>query len=154
MVIRGEAIQILVEKSKFPPEVALGIAEAIHLSIAQADLITVPILDARLLSLRQELKADMHVLDRKFDQLRIDVGGQLADVSGHMHGLRVEIEAMKVQIESMKVNIESMKVEIEAMKTHLERTKAELMRWLFLLVLGNVAISSALGIVGNWLKQI
>ena len=66
----------------------------------RADFVTVPVLDARLQSLRAELL--------------------------------VEMEQIKVQI---------------------EKTKAELIRWLFLLILGSVAINSALGAVSSWLRS-
>jgi hypothetical protein len=85
MAIHAAAVEILIEKSRFEPEVALGIAEAIEVSIMHAQLVTVPILDARL----QELKSDI---------------------------LRLEVR--------------------------LEQTKAELVRWVFLVMLGNVALSA------------
>ena len=83
---------MLIDKGGFEPRVALGIAEAIETSIMQAQIVTVPILDARL----QELIA-------QFD----------------------------VKIES---------------------TKAELVRWVFLAMLGNVALNAAAAAMLNALK--
>jgi hypothetical protein len=59
MAIEAEAVEILVKKARFTPEVAVGVAEAIGVSINMAQLATVPILDARLEQLRHELKAAM-----------------------------------------------------------------------------------------------
>ena len=44
-------------------------------------------------------------------------------------------------------------VEMEQIKVQIEKTKAELIRWLFLLILGSVAINSALGAVSSWLRS-
>jgi hypothetical protein len=82
MAIHAEAVEILVRKARFEPEVALGIAEAMEVSITLAQLVTVPVLDARLQELSHEL----------------NVG--------------------------------------------LEKTKAELVRWVFLTMLGNVALGA------------
>jgi len=59
MAIYAEAVDILVKKARFAPEVAVGVAEAIGVSVNMAQLVTVPILDARLEQLRHELKAAM-----------------------------------------------------------------------------------------------
>ncbi len=93
MAIHAQAVEILVTKARFEPEVALGIAEAIEVSITLAQLVTVPVLDARLQELRHELKAEMHALRAEF-------------------------------------------------KVGLEKTKAELVRWVFLTMLGNVALGA------------
>jgi len=55
MAIHAEAVEILVRKGQFEPQVAIGIAEAIEVSMNGTQLVTVPILDARL----QELKAEL-----------------------------------------------------------------------------------------------
>jgi hypothetical protein len=47
---------VLIRKSKFEPQVALGIAEAIDMAIQSAQLVTVPILDARLASLEAKVE--------------------------------------------------------------------------------------------------
>jgi len=95
MAIHAEAVEILVTKGRFEPKVAIGIAEAIEVSMTLAQLVTVPILDARLLELRTELKAELHAL---------------------RHETKVE----------------------------LERMKAELVRWVFLTMVGNVALSAGM----------
>ena len=66
MAIHAEAVEILVRKSRFEPEVALGVAEAIEVSIKLAQLVTVPVLDARLLELKTELKAEIQALRLEF----------------------------------------------------------------------------------------
>ena len=89
MAIHAQAVEILVRKARFEPDVALGVAEAMEVSITLAQLVTVPVLDARLQELKHELKAEMH-----------------------------------------------------ALRAELEKTKAELVRWVFLTMLGNVALGA------------
>ncbi len=55
MAIHAEAVEIRVSKGKFEPQVAIGIAEAIEVSMNRTQLVTVPILDARLQELKVEL---------------------------------------------------------------------------------------------------
>jgi hypothetical protein len=78
MSLNAVAIEVLIEKGGFEPRVALGIAEAIEISMTQAQIVTTPILDAR----------------------------------------------------------------IAHLEVKLERTKAELIRWVFLVMLGNVALNA------------
>jgi hypothetical protein len=82
VAIHAQAVEILVRKARFEPDVALGVAEAMEVSITLAQLVTVPVLDARL----QELKHELEV--------------------------------------------------------SLEKTKADLVRWVFLTMLGNVALGA------------
>jgi hypothetical protein len=55
MAIHAEAVEMLVSKGKFEPQVAICIAEAIEVSMNRTQLVTVPILDARLQGLKAEL---------------------------------------------------------------------------------------------------
>jgi hypothetical protein len=57
--MHAAAVDVLIRKSKFEPQVALGIAEAIDMAIESAQLVTVPILDARLLAMEARLEARM-----------------------------------------------------------------------------------------------
>jgi hypothetical protein len=100
MTLNAVAVEILIDKGGLEPRVALGIAEAIETSMMQAQIVTVPILDARL----QELKA-------------------------------------------------LLEVKIAEMGTRIERTKSELVRWVFLVMLGNVALNAAAAAVLNALKN-
>jgi hypothetical protein len=57
--MHAAAVDVLIRKSKFEPQVALGIAEAIDMAIQSAQLVTVPILDARLAALEARMEAKM-----------------------------------------------------------------------------------------------
>jgi hypothetical protein len=57
--MHAAAVDVLIRKSKFEPQVALGIAEAIDMAIQSAQLVTVPILDARLMASEARMEARM-----------------------------------------------------------------------------------------------
>ena len=66
MAMHAATVEILIEKAKFEPRVALAVAEAMDEAMDtrqhQTQLVTVPVLNERLAELRQEIKeikADM-----------------------------------------------------------------------------------------------
>jgi hypothetical protein len=130
MALHAATVEILVEKAKFGPEVALGVAEAIELTMTQAQFVTVPILDARL----HEVRAEIRVLEGKLD---LSTKGHKAD----MQRLSAELDA--------KLNTQSAKMEAK-----LAETEARLVRWVFLVMLGNVALSLTATTVLNALKAL
>src|SRR5690242_16070816 len=59
MASQAETVDLLVRKAKFEPQVALAVAEAIDNAMTNSQLVTVPVLDARLADLRAEIRSDM-----------------------------------------------------------------------------------------------
>jgi hypothetical protein len=112
MGLHVPAFEILIEKAKFAPDVALGVAEAIDSSIMNSQFVTVPVLDARL----QEVRADIRVLE-----------GEVRT------GFR-ELEAK--------------------MDAKLEKLRADLVRWVFLVMLGSLALSLSASAITNYLKSL
>src|ERR1700738_4534100 len=112
MALHAAAVEILIEKGQFERKVALGIAEAIEASIMNAQLVTVPILDARLQELKTETRISLLSLERKMD---------------------------------------SIKAELE---TKMEAIKAEIVRWIFLAMLGNIALAAGATAVLDALKHL
>jgi len=123
MAIHAEAVEILVRKSRFEPEVALGVAEAIEVSIKLAQLVTVPVLDARLLELKTELKAEIQALRLEF---KTDFGKLSTEIQKVNANLSTEIQ---------KVNAN--------LSTEIQKVNANLMRWVLLTMLGSTALSMA-----------
>ena len=119
MALQAATVGILIEKSKFEPEVALGVSEAIELAMTHEQFVTVPILAAHL----HEVRAEIRVLEEKLDacvkELKADTRRQIAE-------LETKIEA-----------------KLGAMETKLAALEARLVRWVFLVMLGNVALSLA-----------
>jgi len=125
MAIHAATVGILIEKSKFEPEGALGVAEAIDLAMTQAQFVTVPILDARL----HEIKTELRVLADKVDT--------------------------KLDTSTYKADMQRFSAEFNAkLDTKLAELEARLVRWVFLVMLGNVALSLAANTLMNALKSL
>ena len=137
MALHAAIVEILVEKAKFVPEVALGVAEAIELAMTQAQFVTVPILDARL----HEVRAEIRVLEGKLD---LSTKEHKAD----MQRLSAELDA-KLSTQSARMGTQFAKME-----TKLAESEARLVRWVFLVMLGNVALSLAATTVLNAFKTL
>jgi len=137
MALHAATVGILVEKAKFEPEVALGVAEAIESAMTQAQFVTVPILDARL----HEVRAEIRVLEAKFD-------ASTKEHKADMQRLSAELDA-KLNAQSGKTDTQFAKME-----TKLAEMEARLVRWVFLVMLGNVALSLAATTVLNAFKTL
>ena len=123
MALHAATVEILIEKAKFEPEVALGVAEAIELAMTQVQFVTVPLLDARL----HEVSAEIRVLEGKLD----------ASTKEH------------------KADMQRLSTELDAkMDAKLAQMEARLVRWVFLVMLGNVALSLAANTVLNAFKTL
>ena len=130
MAIHAATVGILIEKSKFEPEVALGVAEAIDLAMTQAQFVTVPLLDARL----HEIKTDLRMLAEKVDA-KLDTSVYKADMQRFSAEFNAKFAAMDAKLD-----------------TKLPELEAKLVRWVFLVMLGNVALSLAANTVMNAFK--
>jgi hypothetical protein len=130
MALHAATVEILVEKAKFEPKVALGVAEAIELAMTQAQFVTVPILDARL----HEVRAEIRVLEGKLD-------ARVQELKADMQRLSADVDA-------------KLEARFAKMETRLAEMEAKLVRWVFLVMLGNVALSLAATTVLNALKTL
>jgi hypothetical protein len=109
--MHAATVDLLVEKAHLEPDTALAIATAIDMALDNAQLVTVPILDAR-------FAASEAMTERRF-----------AAVDARFIALEAKIDVA------------------------LEKTKAELVRWVFLVMLGNVALSLAANAVLSALQH-
>jgi hypothetical protein len=106
-VMQAATVEVLVSKGKFDPQIAVALAEAIDMALNTSQLVTVPILDARVAA-----------IDAQFAHFRTDIKGDIAELRGEI------------------------KDDIGALKGELKELKAELVRWVFLAMLGSVALSA------------
>ena len=109
---------------------ALGVAEAIELAMTQAQFVTVPILDARL----HEVRAEIRVLEGKLD-------ARVQELKADMQRLSADVDA-------------KLEARFAKMETRLAEMEAKLVRWVFLVMLGNVALGLAATTVLNALKTL
>jgi hypothetical protein len=84
MTLQAAAVEVLVEKAKFEPAVAVGIAQAIEVSCVQAQYVTVPILDVKV----QELKTEIHVVESK---LEAKLAVNQAQLVAHLEKVKAEL---------------------------------------------------------------
>jgi len=138
MAIHAEAVEILVRKSRFEPEVALGVAEAIEVSINLAQLVTVPVLDARILELKTELKSEIQALRLEFKTEFADGLGKLSTEIQKVNGnLGAEIQKVNG---SLSAEIQRVNGNLSA---EIQKVNANLMRWVLLTMLGSTVLSMA-----------
>ena len=132
MAIHAATVGILIEKGRFEPEVALGVAEAIDLAMTQAQFVTVPVLDARI----HEIKTELRVLAEKVDT-KLDTSTYKAD----MQRFSAEFNAKLTRLDAK-------------LDTKLAELEARLVRWVFLVMVGNVALSLAANTLMNAFKSL
>lgn len=129
MALHAETVEILIGKAHFEPAVALGVAEAIESAMTRAQFVTVPILDARL----HEVHAEIRVLEGKME--------------ASIKELKVEFKA------AMDTRFAELDTKFAKMETKLAEVEAKLVRWVFLVMLGNVALSLAANTLISVLKN-
>jgi regulator of protease activity HflC (stomatin/prohibitin superfamily) len=147
MALHAEAVGILIEKGRFEPEVALGIAEAIEVSLMHAQFVTVPILDARLQTLKAETSVSLMSLESKLSASIQELKTELkTEAERTKTDLKTEAERTRTEL---KTEAERTRTEL---KTEMEKTKAEVVRWVFLAMLGSMALSAGATVVVNAFK--
>jgi N12 class adenine-specific DNA methylase len=140
MASRAEAIDILVDKGNFEPQVALAVVEAVVVMITEAQIVTVPVLDSRVAELRAEIRQVDHKIDLTKIGLEAKIDATRMDLEGKIERFKSDLEA---KIDATRMNLEA---KIELAKAELakliESTKAELVRWVLLAMLGSGAIQA------------
>lgn len=167
MTSQASAIDLLVKKGRFEPQVAVAIAEAIDTAMSDSQVVTVPILDARLAELRadtrisaQELKSEIVRLEQKIDGTRENleqkIDGARQNLEQRIDSFRENLdqkvdgtrEYLEQKIGSLRENLEqkidgtreSLEKTMEAVS---QRTRADVVRWVLLAMLGSAALSTA-----------
>jgi len=69
--MEAAAVDKLIEKGEVRPQVALAIAEALDVAIKAANLVTVPMLDARLAQLDAKMEARFGALERSIETTKV-----------------------------------------------------------------------------------
>lgn len=137
MAIQSASVELLVQKGKFVPEVAVAIAEAFEMMLESAQLVTVPILDSRLGLARAESREEMAGLRA---ELREEIAALRAELREEMAHLRAELH----------VEIANLRAELLG---EIAKLRSEMVRWVFTVMLGNVAITAGVTAVLNSLQR-
>ncbi len=123
--MHAATVELLVSKAHLEPNIALAVAEAMDMSISNAQLVTIPVLDAR-----------FAVVDIRFAA----VDARFAAVDARFAALEAKMDARFSELHA----------QVDA---KIEKCKAELVRWVFLVMLGNVALSAGATAVLNFLQR-
>jgi len=188
MSLNATAVEILIDKGRFEPEVALGIAEAIEVSMTKSEFVTVPILDARLHELRADTRMSFlaleHKMDARFQDLKSEMDRRFAETDAKMDRRFAETDAkMDLRFGELDTKMDRRFAETDAkmdrrfsetdakmdlrfgelnakmdrrfgetdagvdrkygeLELKMEKIKSDLVRWVFLVMLGNVALSA------------
>ena len=59
-----------------------------------------------------------------------------------------------VTVPILDARLAQLRTEIEGVRVEIERSKSELVRWVFLVMLGNVALSTGATALLNWLQHL
>ena len=125
---------------------ALAIATAIDMALQNAQLVTVAVLDARFTAFEARIDARFAAAEAKTDArfvaLEAKTDARFAAVDARFVALEAKMDARFVASEAR-------------MDAALQKTKAaELARWVYLVMLGNVALSVAANAVLNALQHL
>ena len=132
--MHAATVELLVQKAHLDPDTAIAIATAIDMALQNAQLVTVAVLDAR-------FAASEAKMDARFSAFEAKVDARFAAVDSRFGALEAKMDARFLASEAK-------------MEAALQKTKAELVRWVFLALLGNVALSVAANSLLNTLQHL
>jgi len=138
------AATVDVLKAHLDSDTALAIATAIDMALHNAQLVTVAVLDARFLAFEAKI-------DGRFAAAEARMEARFVAAEAKTDARFVAVEAkMEARFVATEAKMEARFTASEAkMDAALQKTKAELVRWVFLVMLGNVALSVAANAVLN-----
>jgi hypothetical protein len=142
--MHAATVDLLVQKAHLDSDTALAIATAIDMALHNAQLVTVAVLDARFLAFDAKI-------DGRFAAAEARMEARFAAAEAKMEARFAAAEAKtEARFAAAEVKTESRFTALEAkMDVALQKTKAELVGWVFLVMLGNVALSVAANAVLN-----
>jgi hypothetical protein len=155
--MHAATVELLVQKAHLDPDTALAIATAIDMALQNAQLVTVAILDARFADWEAKIDARFTAFEARIDarfaaaEARTDArfAAFEANVNGRFAAAEAKTDARFAAVDARFVASEA------KMDAALQKTKAEeLVRWVFLVMLGNVALSVAANAVVNALQHL
>ena len=155
----------MMKKARFESDTALAVAEAFDIAIQQAQLVTVPMLDVRLAELRSYVDERFARVDARFVEFEAKLEVRFAEQDRNLQAqlatwkseIDVRFLAVEGRIGSLEARLDSFEARMETrfalhealVDKKLEAFKAELVRWVFVVMLGNAAISAAVNALMN-----
>lgn len=162
MASQGALVDLLVKKGGFELPVALAIAEAIDAAMTNSEVVTVPILDARI----AEFRADVRISAQ-------ELKSEIARVEHRINGLEQRFDSLEQRFDSLEQKFDGLEQKVErkfedactnlekrlekrlekTIEAANERTKAELVRWVFAAMLGSATIGAAGAVIANAMQH-
>jgi predicted RNase H-like nuclease (RuvC/YqgF family) len=137
MAMKATTVEILIDKAKLEPHVALAFAEAMDEAVdnreRRSQLVTVPILDGRLGDLRRDLEAKMG-----------SQGEKISSQGERISSLGEKISSQGEKISSLGEKISSQGEKISSLEVKIESVKSELVRWVFMTFISIIPIQTAI----------
>ena len=150
--MHAATVELLVQKAHLDPDTALAIATAIDMALHNAQLVTVAILDARFLAFEAKIDARFAASEGKMDVRFAAVDSRFGALEAKMD---VRFAVVDSRFDALEAKLDGRFAASEAKwEAALEKTKAELVRWVFLVMLGNVALSVAANALLNALQHL
>jgi hypothetical protein len=166
MTSQAETVEVLVRKANFQPHVALAVVEAIDNSIKESQFVTVPMLDARFAELKAMIEVSNERLLKELTTTRGQFSADLAATRGQFSAdlaatrgqFSADLAATRGQFSAeLATTRGQFSPELATTSGHLSKeianSKGELARWVLLVMLGSVAISTVASEVTYALHQ-
>lgn len=163
--MHAATVDLMMKKARFESDTALAVAEAFDIAIQQAQLVTVPMLDVRLAELRSYVDERFARVDARFVEFEAKLEVRFAEQDRNLQAqlatwkseIDVRFLAVEGRIGSLEARLDSFEARMETrfalhealVDKKLEAFKAELVRWVFVVMLGNAAISAAVNALMN-----
>jgi hypothetical protein len=133
--MQAATVELLTRKAQFPGEQALAVAEAIDMAIADPQLVTVPILDARLAAAKAEMDVRFAAVDAKMDagfaatkaELGAGFAATKADMDARFAATKADMDARFAQTDAR----------IAALDSRLDRFRLQI---IIAILIGHVAL--------------
>ena len=96
--MRAAAVETLMTKGRFEPSVAVAVAEAMDVTLQNAEPVTVPILDARLQGVRAEMNAGFQGLRAEVNERFQETNTRFAEVHGRIDLLEERMKRQELRL--------------------------------------------------------
>jgi tetrahydromethanopterin S-methyltransferase subunit G len=145
--MKADTVDVLTTKGRFQTEQALAVAEAIDMAIRDAQLVTVPILDARFLEAGSRVDNRFAEADAKVEKRFAEVNQRFAEADVKLEKRFAEVNQRFAEVDAKVENgFTKITAQIETSEAKAEARDARLRLHLFVVVVVCLAVTSPLGV--------
>lgn len=138
MAMQAATVEILIEKAKFEPRVAVAIAEAMDEALEgkarQLQLVTLPMLDERLTAVREKLEDKSDDIADKFE-------GRMGAFEHRLEGkFSAFVDKVEARFDRLENKVGGLQGEIRELDVKGQSNKADLVRFVLLAIMSQFAM--------------